>query len=143
MSEPVRFNFHTVNHQERFNVRMNEDSARLTGATIVVEGKIEEMPGLYSSAANVYAKILANLRSAKYLPDEVSMLDDFTMVGFPRSFLSFDKLQTLDMIASVPEGVFVLEIFLNYRGGTSISYRTGIHTGLATSVRPRPDLPTA
>ncbi len=143
MSEPVRFNFHTVNHQERFNVRMGENPARLTGATIVVEGKIEEMPSLYPNAANVYAKLLANLRSAKYLPEEASMLDDFMMVGFPRSILSFDRLQTVDIIASVPDGVFVLEIFFNYRGGTSIEFKTGIHTGLATSVRPRAEPPEA
>lgn len=143
MSDPVRFNFHTVNHQERFTARMSEKPERLTGATIVVEGKIEEMPSLYPNASNVYAKILANLRSAKYLPDEVSMIDDFTMIGFPRSILSFDKLQTVDIIASVPDGIFVIEIFFNYRGGTSIEHKTSIHTGLATSVKPRQELPSA
>lgn len=135
MTETARFNFHTVDHQERFKKRMAEKPGRLTGATIVVDGQIDNMPSLFPNASNVYAKLLANLRSAQYLPDEISMLDDFTVVGFPRSVLSFDKLQTVDMIVSVPDGVFVLEIFFNYKGGTSIDYSTGIHTGLATTVR--------
>lgn len=136
MTETARFDFHTVNHTERFNKRMNEKAERLTGATIVVDGSIENMPSLYPKATSVYAQLLANLRSAKYLPDEASMLDDFMVVGFPRVFLSFDKLQTVDLIVSVPDGVFVLEMFFNYRGGNSVEYRTAIHTGLATSVRP-------
>lgn len=137
MTESARFNFFTVDHQARFKQRMSEKPERLTGATIVVDGEIENMPSLYPNASNVYAQILANLRSAKYLPDELSMLDDFTVIGFPRSVLSFDKLQSVDMIASVPDGVFTIELFLNYKGGVSVEYTTGIHTALATTVNPQ------
>lgn len=136
MSETARFDFHVIDHNERLQKRINEKKERLTGATIMVDGGIENMPGLFPKATAVYAQLLGNLRSSSYLPDETSMLDDFMVVGFPRAILSFDRLQSLDMIVSVPDGVFVLEMFFNYRGGNSIEYKTCLHTGLATTVRP-------
>lgn len=142
MSETPLFNFHTTDYQAKFKQRMQDKPSRLTGATIVIDGEVENMASLFPNAMTTYTQLLHNLRSAKYLPTEVSMLDDFTVIGFPRSVLSFDKLLTVDMIVSVPDGTFVMEMFFNYKDGTSIGYTTSIHTGLATNVKPSEQVQT-
>lgn len=125
-----RFNFHTVDHQELFKRRMEEVPTRLTGATIIVGGQIEHMPGLFPNLASTYGKLLGNLRSAEYISSEPSMLDDFSVIAFPRVVVSFNMLDTVDMIVSMPDGSLLVEIFLNYKGGTSIMYSSKVHTGI-------------
>lgn len=130
-----RLPLHSVNHQERLSQRLAEDPTRITGATIVLDQDERTAMRLYSQLGSTYTQLIANLRISQHIGPDPSMIDDFSIIGLPRAFVTLDLVETVDLIVSVRQGVFTLEIFLNYKGKSSIEYETAIHTGLAEALR--------
>lgn len=132
----IKLPLHTVNHQELLLQRLKEDSSRVTGATIVLDKQDRTSSRLYSQMSATYTQLVANLRIGQHIGPDPSMIDDFSIIGLPRAFVTLDLIETVDVVVSVRNGVFGLEIFLNYKGKTSIKYETAIHTGLAEALKP-------
>lgn len=130
-----RFPLHAVDHHELLKQRLAEDPSRINGATIVLDNNERTSMRLYCQLSLTYTQLIASLRMSDYIGPDPSMIDDFSIIGLPRAFVNLDLVETADMIVSVRQGVFTLEVFLNYKGKSSLKYETAIHTGLCEALK--------
>ena len=130
------FPFHSVDCHELLKKRLVEDPSRINGATIVLDNDDRSSMRLYRQMSLTYTQLIASLRMGDYIGPDPSMIDDFSIIGLPRAFVNLDLVETVDMIVSVRQGVFTLEVFLNYKGKSSLKYETAIHTGLSEALKP-------